>query len=149
MSLCEYSSLTNRSQFVTVNDVDSERAPVTSGVPQGSVLGPLLFLIYINDLPTNLCSSVGLFADVCVIYREIKNDFDVSLLQSDINHISKWCKLWCIQLFTDKCKCVHVTRLNTTRPVYCLDDISLEPVSSYKYLGAYITCIYLVLENSH
>ena len=63
--------LTQRHQRVVVDGESSERSPVASGVPQGTVLGPLLFLIYINDLPAKLSSSVRLFADDCILYREI------------------------------------------------------------------------------
>lgn len=68
--------LTNRQQFVYANNSSSSLSPVLSGVPQGTVLGPLLFLIYINDLPDNISSSIRLFADDCVIYRPIINPSD-------------------------------------------------------------------------
>lgn len=70
------SFLSNRTQFVVANDFKSSSSPVTSGVPQGSVLGPLLFLIYINDLPNSINSSIKLFADDCVIFRVISTSSD-------------------------------------------------------------------------
>lgn len=94
---------------------------------------------YINDLPNNVCSSASLFADDCVIYREFTNDSDISLLQSDANSISEWCSLWCMKLNMAKCKYMRVSRLNSTRPVYSIDNVPLEYVPSYKYLGVHIT----------
>lgn len=131
--------LTNRSQFVTANDETSPLASVHSGVPQGSVLGPLLFLIYINDLPNSISSSISLFADDCVIYREVTNASDVLNLQTDINHVSKWCELWGMELNTTKCKAMTVSRKCNFPSSYFLEDVPLHSVSSYKYLGVYIT----------
>jgi hypothetical protein len=75
--------LNNRDQSVVLEGGRSESAPVESGVPQGSVLGPTLFLLYINDLPSYLVrdSKVRLFADDCVLYRYIENDSDCKDLQ--------------------------------------------------------------------
>ena len=68
----------------------SSAAPVTSGVPQGTVLGPLLFLVYINDLPSRVSSSVRLFADDCLLYRVIKDHQDADLLQTDLDQLQEW-----------------------------------------------------------
>lgn len=68
--------LTKRSQFVFVNNHYSSRLPITSGVPQGSVLRPLLFKIYIDDLPKHASCNIRMFADDCVIYRKVTNMFD-------------------------------------------------------------------------
>ena len=68
-----------------VNGIKSDWAPVVSGVPQGTVLGPLLFSVYINDISADIVSEIRLFADDCVCYREIKNEEDTLKLQRDIN----------------------------------------------------------------
>ena len=72
--------LTGRTQQVVVNGPTSSSTIVTSGVPQGTVLGPLLFLLYINDPPDNLSTSVRLFADDCILYTPIRTQNDPSLL---------------------------------------------------------------------
>ena len=77
------SFLTGRSQRVIVEGALSESVPVVSGVPQGSVLGPLLFIIYINDLSHGMSSNARFFADDCVLYREIHSDADRTALQKD------------------------------------------------------------------
>ena len=82
----------------------SDSAPVLSGVPQGTVLGPILFLIYINDLPDGVVNStVRLFASDCIIYRPIRCKKDTELLQSDLNSVGSWEKTWLMQFNTDKC----------------------------------------------
>lgn len=131
--------LSNRSQFVTVNNFDSPRVPVGSGVPQGSVLGPLLFLVYINDLPLNITSSVSLFADDCVIYRAIKGHSDVLELQADMDRVQEWCETWGMALNVNKCKYMHVNRHSTSIRSYHINNVLLEVVNSYKYLGIHIT----------
>ena len=70
---------------------------VTSGVPQGSVLEPLLFSAYINDISDNLSSSCCLFADDCILYRNIKSDEDVQILQEDLSKLAIWAKTWSMQ----------------------------------------------------
>ena len=70
-----------------VEGVASDPALVTSGVPQGTVLGPLLFLIYINDLPSKVNSTARLFADDRLLYRHIKTNDDTTSLQDDLNNL--------------------------------------------------------------
>ena len=79
-----------RKQRVVIGGEHSTWTQVMSGVPQGTVLGPLLFLTYINDLPNNIHSSICLFADDCVLYREIKNEIDSQELQKVLNSLMKW-----------------------------------------------------------
>lgn len=132
--------LTNRTQFVTTNGYNSPLSKVTSGVPQGSVLGPLLFLIYINDLPDSINSAIRLFADDCVIYREINNEYDNQFLQSDLDTVSTWCNKWLMTLNSNKSKCMSITRRSISPPcTYRINAVPLQHVSSYKYLGVYIT----------
>jgi len=67
---------------------------VKSGVPQGTVLGPLMFLIYINDFGDNMSSSLQLFADDCILYRTITSSEDSIQLQHDLDNIFEWSQLW-------------------------------------------------------
>jgi len=78
------SFLTHRHMRVVLEGVESQEVPVISGVPQGTVLGPLLFLCHINDLPDHVKSQVRLFADDCLIYWEIKKPQDHHILQQDL-----------------------------------------------------------------
>ena len=77
--------LTDRAQKVIINSKSSEWKPVTSGIPQGSVLGPLLFVIYINDLPNSIISDIYMFADDTKIFKIITSDIDCQILQTDLN----------------------------------------------------------------
>lgn len=131
--------LTNRSQFVYANGYNSCFTEVHSGVPQGSVIGPLLFLIYINDLPCHIKSRIHLFADDCVIFREVNNIIDSCTLQSDLNTVDNWCRTWLMELNINKCKVMRVSRSVCSQFTYYLNDIPLESTNSYKYLGVHIT----------
>ena len=82
--------LSERSQKVVLDGQASDPVPVLSGVPQGSVLGSVLFLIFINNLPENVRSSVRLFADDCVLYRNIESPMDCQILQDDLNSLAQW-----------------------------------------------------------
>ena len=82
--------LYKRTQKVLVNGKESPSECVLSGVPQGSVLGPLLFLVYINDLPKEVSSTIRIFADDSYIYRVIETSNDNTLLQNDLNKLMEW-----------------------------------------------------------
>ena len=88
------SRLSGRSQQVVLDGQASDPVPVLSGVPQGSVLGPILFLIFINDLPDDIKSSVCLFADDCVLYRNIHSLQDCLILQEDLDSLGLWAAKW-------------------------------------------------------
>jgi len=92
------SFLKGRTQDVVVDGVQSKSAVVKSGVPQGTVLGPLLFLLYINDLPDCVSSQVRLFADDCLLYRTIRTAVDQSALQEDLKRLEQWCVKWGMRL---------------------------------------------------
>lgn len=132
--------LLNRSQYVVANNHESSPSPVFSGIPQGSVLGPLLFLIYVNDLPLCVSSNIHLFAEDCFFFREIIDDNDVKLLQTDINAVTSWCNTWKMELNINKCKVLRVSRIKTSAvPSYNLNNSILEFVPSYRYLGVHIS----------
>ncbi len=87
--------LSNRKHYVQLGHVSSELLPVRSGVPQGSILGPLLFLIYINDMPTSISySSCLLFADDAKILKTIRDLRDCDMLQNDLASLESWCDEW-------------------------------------------------------
>ena len=101
--------LGSRSQRVVIDGEESESAPVTSGVPQGSVLGHILFPIYLNDLPDEVCSQVRLSADDTSLYLTIESKDDSSALQNDLELLSKWETRWDMEFNPSKCQVVHVT----------------------------------------
>ena len=127
--------LGSRSQPVVFDGEESESIPVTSGVPQGSVLGPILFLIYINDLPEEVCSQVRLFADDTALYLTLESEDDSSTLLNDLNILSAWETRWDMGFNPSKCQVVHVT--GSKKPVkrdYILHGQVLESVTSARYL---------------
>ena len=98
------SFLSGRSQKVIIDGEESSEAAVTSGVPQGSVLGPAMFLFYINDLPDNLQSTVRLFADDTIDYNTAKNN---PSLQDDLMKLEMWEDAWNMEFHPLKCQ--HIT----------------------------------------
>ena len=97
--------LIDRRQRVVVDGEVSNWKSVLSGVPQGSVLGPILFLIYINDLDDDITSKVLQFADNTKVFRKIKNDADRQHLQDDLNKLIEWSEKWQMLFNFGKCKC--------------------------------------------
>ena len=127
--------LGSRSQRVVIEGEESESILVTSGVPQGSVLGPILFLIYINDLPDEVCSKVRLFADDTALYLTMESEDSGSTLQSDLDILSMWETRWDMEFNPTKCHVVHVA--GSKRPVKrdcILHGQVLESVTCAKYL---------------
>lgn len=107
--------LSDRTQTVVINGTSSNTVPVTSGVPQGTVLGPILFLIYINDLPEYLShSKLRLFADDSITYREIKTQDDCFKLQQDLDSAAQWEADWLMAFHPDKCTKLTVSQKKTT-----------------------------------
>jgi len=100
--------LSNRKQRVNINGNSSGYCDVVSGVPQGSILGPLLFVIYINDVPDNVKSSCYLFADDTKLYNVIRSEDDQKQLQSDIFALCKWSSEWMLRFNVQKCKVLNI-----------------------------------------
>ena len=96
--------LSNRRQCVVLNGSKSSWQDVKSSVPQGSILGPLLFLIYVNDLPRSISSQVFLFADDTKLIRSISTSADHVQLQTDLDNLAKWCDAWQLNFNATKCK---------------------------------------------
>jgi hypothetical protein len=132
--------LSNRSQVVSINGSHSRPQPVISGVPQGTILAPVLFLLYINDISENIKSQIRLFADDGIIYREINNDQDHVTLQEDLDNLNNWANKW--QLNFNFSKCYHLGITNKRDPEtysYMINNQIINRVSSTKYLGITIT----------
>lgn len=138
-----HSYLNNRSQYVEVKGNKSKILNVTSGVPQGSVLGPILFLCYINDMTNGLNDKimVRLFADDCLIYSKISCHEDQLELASALEAITNWCTRWKMKINYEKTVYARITR--KTRNVllfnYKLDGNPIKQVSHFKYLGVTIS----------
>ena len=132
--------LTNRKQKVMVNGVLSGPAAVTSGVPQGTVLGPLLFLCYINDLPSVVKSQVRLFADDCLLYRAIHSKRDQDILQQDLNALQQWSEAWQMRFNPIKCYTLRLSRKKTIHSRdYSLCNTALAQVRHNPYLGVLLS----------
>ena len=111
---------------------------VSSGVPQGSVLGPILFIIYINDLLDGLNSNGKLFADDAKIYRRVNGPQDVEPLQSDLDKVNKWSEKWLLKFNENKCTVMHFGATNNNYS-YFLGDTLLSPSDLEKDLGIHLT----------
>lgn len=99
-----------RKQRVVLNGQNSSWTEVTSGIPQGSVLGPILFTIYINDLPDALENIVKLFADDTKVFALVNNEEDENSLQGHIDKLMNWSATWLLKLNKSKCKHASGTR---------------------------------------
>ena len=104
-------------QQVKVNGKSSRWEEIISGIPQGTVLGPILFLIYINDLPELVASMLFLFADDSKIWRTIDSQEDIKILQEDLQTMCEWSKQWLLEFHPDKLKHLHLAR-NSNDPNY-------------------------------
>ena len=129
--------LSSRRQKVCISQQDSFWRDVTSGVPQGSVLGPVLFLIYINDLDRNIISKLAKFADDTKICKNVRNVEDAVTLQKDLNSLHEWATDWQMNFNTDKCAVMHVGYNNRCNQ-YKLGNAELKSIVKEKDLGIII-----------
>jgi len=134
------SFLSNRSQRVLLDGTASNEAVVESGVPQGTVLGPGLFLVFISDIPDNISSHIRLFADDCLLYRVINSPADSTLLQQDLQRLDEWAKTWQMAFNVEKCYAMHITKNPSAKPTfnYTMDGTTLKYVNSNPYLGVHL-----------
>ena len=122
--------LTDRQQKVIIDGEESEPVHVKSGVPQGTVLGPLLFLLFINDISEKVeHSTIRLFADDCLLYMKVDTDEDYNKLQKDLKGLEEWSREWQMQFNAQKCYLLSIkNRGNQTKHQYQLDGHTLEQV---------------------
>ena len=137
------SFLKQREQRVVVDGKCSNWIHVDSGVPQGTVLGPLLFLLYINDLPNCISkdSIVRLFADDCILYRKIKTLQDQVMLQRDLDKLHEWAEKWGMKFNPSKCEVMRInhSKKNMMNRFYTINGQVLQQVKTTKYLGIMIS----------
>ena len=127
--------LTDRSFRVLVRDRFSQPHSVPSGVPQGSVLGPLLFLVYINDLPELMQSTCKVFADDVKIYRPLRDPVsDLFILQNDLDRLFEWSRTWQLGISYDKCNVMHIN-FRTGSPLCIGSHVLNCDLSSHRDLG--------------
>ena len=127
--------LSQRFQYVKVGKETSSTMGVTSGIPQGSILGPILFLIFINDLPDCVNSTCSIFADDTKIYNTCENN---STIQNDINALQDWSHKWQLYFNCTKCKCIHFGKNNPCNDYYFHneeDNQSIPKCTEEKDLG--------------
>ena len=130
------SYLTNRRQRVVLDGVCSDWAPVRSGVPEGSVCGPLLFICLTADLPTLIQTNCIMYADDIKLYHRITSHSDIELLQADLNRLSTWSAAWRLKLNPAKCHVISFSlRKSPILATYTLDGTTLQRRSEVRDLG--------------
>ena len=134
------SFLQDRSQQVVVNGSISDIAPVISGIPQGTVLGPVLFVIYINDLLDEITSDGFMFADDTKIFRQVASREDAVQLQNDLQKLEEWTNKWLLRFNADKCHVLTLGKFENIKHAhqYSVCNKDLEHVAHEKDLGVVI-----------
>ena len=131
------SFLSNRLMRVVVNGQFSSWSEVVSGVPQGSVLGPLLFLLYVNDLPDQIKTNIRMFADDTKIWSQVSCPGDTVKLQEDLDMLGEWSKQWLLNFNPQKCKLMHLQHNIDTKYHITQDnqEWNIQVVQQEKDLG--------------
>ncbi len=130
--------LANRSQSVVLDGHKSTSMNVCAGVPQGSILGPLLFIVYINDIVRNIVSSIRLFADDTAIYLVVENPVRAAeVMNSDLQKIHSWAEKWLVNFSAPKTKSMIFTRHRNTihHPPLSFNNVQIDEVDNHKHLG--------------
>ena len=131
--------LTQRTKQVVCDGENSVPKKVISGVPQGTVLGPLLFLLYINDLPSVLSSSARLFADDCLVYSAGKDNHHITKLQEDLNKLQEWQHMWMMSFNPGKCYTMEIFyKKDSPTQAFTFCGQELQMIDSQPYLGGEI-----------
>jgi hypothetical protein len=135
------SYITNRSQRVVLEGASSDWLPVLSGVPQGSILGPTLFILYTNDMGDSLSieTQLALYADDAKLSRTISSIHDCRTLQTDLDTVQRWSNIWRLNFNTAKCNVLRFTRVLKFDFAYQLNDTVLNSVKFFKDLGLTVT----------
>ena len=126
--------LTDRKQRVCVEGSLSNWEDVLSGIPQGSVLGPTLFVMFINDMPDAITSLSKMFADDAKVFRQIENRADIATLQKDLDHLTDWSLKWQMNFNIKKCKRLHIGQTNPHNR-YTIAGIDLDESDQERDLG--------------
>ena len=136
------SFLHGRKQRVSINGHTSQWSSVTSGIPQGSVLGPILFVVFINDLPDVVKNVVRIFADDTKLYGPVSTEEGRTVLQEDTDKLSDWSDTWLLKFNTSKCSVMHLGRTNPKHTYNMRDNDGmyqkLEETEVEKDLGVYV-----------
>ena len=130
--------LSKRKQRVVINGISSSWRGVKSGVPQGSVLGPVLFLIYVNDLDDGLTCKVSKFADDTKIASKVISTLDKEFLQRDLDKLSNWARDWQMKFNIEKCKVMHIG-INNDNVKYLMNGVELLVTNTETDLGVMIS----------
>ena len=130
--------LSERKQRVVINGFSSSWLDVKSGVPQGSVLGPVLFLIYVNDIDDGLKCKVSKFADDTKIACKVTTKRERKALQSDLDQLTRWASRWQMKFNVEKCKVLHIGS-NNNQFQYSMNGQQLSTVNEEKDLGVLVT----------
>ena len=131
-----------RQQKVVLDGAVSTNSPVLSGVPQGTVLGSLMFLLYVNDMGSKISpqTEIKLFADDALLYRTINNPSDETQLQKDLDTMIEWSNTWLMRFSAKKCHLLKITRQRKPLQTnYNIEGSHLEEVQHHPYLGAELT----------